>query len=832
MKESKLATILALAALDDSEIKSLEQRVNHLAEIGFKPEIVEELPEEGNDHTLYLVPQQEPGEDPWYKEYLWLDNEWENIGTTSINFEDYYTKEEVNAAIEAATIQYTTMPTPTSEDLGKIVQYIGTSNNNYINGYFYECVSDGQEPAGYIWRTLAVQLSSDAKIFDTSDGYKRFTFDEQQIGLYIMSRPYVGRFMYRKTASEFGTELANYCPLFIFYFKHVTEIGTPVSQTACALMYGIDMSNYTLSYQVFNIDTSGRLIRTPTSITGYEVQLWNRNAQTFQGIKTFTDLPISTGTPTQNGQLVNKKYVDDAIVNNATQYSTMPAPAAGNEGEIIQYIGASTQDYIQGYYYICVSDGELEPTYSWEQINVQPNETLIINIGNRTIDELVDVGSFDADTPGMTELFNQLENFAEVFDNCGGNVNVRVINNNGDEYVAQLVRYGGRITYPDTFTCYFDLIGFDGTYSLCRDVQCASGGPSFWEFSRLTIQEFTNHKITSISSSSTNHEYPSAKAVYDFVKAGMPIYRYMENSYQKPFDFRTAEPGLYIPHYTLANSNSFYYTPGNGATVSYYTGHILFFVIYQKYQETGEYRLGEGYSITSINSSTFEGKFSMLDFYNYSGKMDVNVPYSTKYFFVSENAQLFKGVKTFESFPITPSSAPTTNYQVANKKYVDDKVAQINPLKYAIVEQLPTSDIDLNTIYLLLSSDPKLHNVYEEWMYINSEWELIGSTEVDLTNYLAKDNTIAYTPSGQYNPATKGYVDNYFFNGYESTWDAFTPQQQAAFAVAVVEYGLYDLTEEDESNLSSILGSEESIISDITEEEGIEITNQIIGGNN
>jgi hypothetical protein len=35
------------------------------------------------------------------------------------------------------------------------------------------------------------------------------------------------------------------------------------------------------------------------------------------------------------------------------------------------------------------------------------------------------------------------------------------------------------------------------------------------------------------------------------------------------------------------------------------------------------------------------------------------------------------GVKTFSSFPVTPSSAPTTNYQVANKKYVDDKVAAV-----------------------------------------------------------------------------------------------------------------------------------------------------------
>lgn len=34
--------------------------------------------------------------------------------------------------------------------------------------------------------------------------------------------------------------------------------------------------------------------------------------------------------------------------------------------------------------------------------------------------------------------------------------------------------------------------------------------------------------------------------------------------------------------------------------------------------------------------------------------------------------QTIAGVKTFSSFPVTPSSAPTTDYQVANKKYVDD----------------------------------------------------------------------------------------------------------------------------------------------------------------
>jgi hypothetical protein len=41
-------------------------------------------------------------------------------------------------------------------------------------------------------------------------------------------------------------------------------------------------------------------------------------------------------------------------------------------------------------------------------------------------------------------------------------------------------------------------------------------------------------------------------------------------------------------------------------------------------------------------------------------------------FVMSEGAATINGIKTFGSFPVTPSSAPTTDYQVANKKYVDD----------------------------------------------------------------------------------------------------------------------------------------------------------------
>ena len=39
------------------------------------------------------------------------------------------------------------------------------------------------------------------------------------------------------------------------------------------------------------------------------------------------------------------------------------------------------------------------------------------------------------------------------------------------------------------------------------------------------------------------------------------------------------------------------------------------------------------------------------------------------------------GIATFSSFPITPSTAPSTNYQTANKKYVDDQILTTDTLQ-------------------------------------------------------------------------------------------------------------------------------------------------------
>ena len=48
------------------------------------------------------------------------------------------------------------------------------------------------------------------------------------------------------------------------------------------------------------------------------------------------------------------------------------------------------------------------------------------------------------------------------------------------------------------------------------------------------------------------------------------------------------------------------------------------------------------------------------------------------------------GVKTFSSFPVTPSTTPSTDYQAANKKYIDDKVKTNVPANAEFTDTVTT----------------------------------------------------------------------------------------------------------------------------------------------
>lgn len=95
----------------------------------------------------------------------------------------------------------------------------------------------------------------------------------------------------------------------------------------------------------------------------------------------------------------------------------------------------------------------------------------------------------------------------------------------------------------------------------------------------------------------------------------------------------------------------------------------------------------------------------------------------------------------------------------------DILIAGIDTGIFIVVEELPSVGVT-NKIYLV----PNGHNTFDEYFWDGENWDKIGETYIDLSNYytktetdnnfLKKTNTTEYTPTANYHPATKKYVDD------------------------------------------------------------------------
>lgn len=75
----------------------------------------------------------------------------------------------------------------------------------------------------------------------------------------------------------------------------------------------------------------------------------------------------------------------------------------------------------------------------------------------------------------------------------------------------------------------------------------------------------------------------------------------------------------------------------------------------------------------------------------------------------------------------------------ALKKIIED--LQNGELKYQKVASLPTGDdIDLHTIYMVASKKPQEKDKYIEWMYMDGEWERVGSTSIIVDSVMDADS--------------------------------------------------------------------------------------------
>lgn len=111
---------------------------------------------------------------------------------------------------------------------------------------------------------------------------------------------------------------------------------------------------------------------------------------------------------------------------------------------------------------------------------------------------------------------------------------------------------------------------------------------------------------------------------------------------------------------------------------------------------------------------------------------------------------------------VTQEDKDTWNAILDNAKaYAKELFDTVTSFRVEIVTELPTEDIKELCIYLL-TVNPEDKDYYEEYMYINGQWEVIGSTRIDLTPYILRTEVEEllkeYTKTAELTKILSGYL--------------------------------------------------------------------------
>lgn len=238
------------------------------------------------------------------------------VSQTDLNtaLANYYTKNEVNGLLanKQDIVQYSTMPTASESLLGKIVQYVGTTDSTYTNGYFYKVVSDEEETPTYSWENVQVQESG-----GTTQNFKyiQSNYSVSNGTAFDQTFP-VGDTLINTNNASYSFINGSYAFVFEMHvFKSFAdaEIGEIFAYSFSGDAYGNGRTSRTLCYDVYTKTSATNFTRSKCRLIDNYLQ--TQEDATITGRWNFSTLPESSVTPTSNNQLTNKKYVDDSIAN-------------------------------------------------------------------------------------------------------------------------------------------------------------------------------------------------------------------------------------------------------------------------------------------------------------------------------------------------------------------------------------------------------------------------------------------------------------------------------------------------------------------------------------
>lgn len=113
---------------------------------------------------------------------------------------------------------------------------------------------------------------------------------------------------------------------------------------------------------------------------------------------------------------------------------------------------------------------------------------------------------------------------------------------------------------------------------------------------------------------------------------------------------------------------------------------------------------------------------------------------------------------------------------VYSKTEIDDMLAAFASLDLKVVEELPSTEISTKSIYLLKINGDE-NNGYEEYIYVNGVWEMIGTTKVDLSEYATKIELSNYALKSSLQPIATQNVVTDVWVGTAIEYDAIATKE-------------------------------------------------------
>lgn len=273
------------------------------------------------------------------------------------------------------TIQYDELPAASSSLAGKIYQYIGTTNLQYTNGYFYECVNDG---GTYKWVQTNTQPGSSYNDFtgataqaagvhglvpapttgdiskflkgdgtwatvpmpsfdysNTSPEAMNFSTDEKVIGTWIDGKPVYQKTLSINTPTSTTEESHSIGASIDKAISINASIATPYGTNYCGSIYAINSFEKGIK---FFVETNSNLDN-PNSLSVYVSQdSWMDLPcyVTIQYTKT-TDSPVASGEKIV-GQWIDGKPLFEKVI-------TDTMPSAVNTEKFVD-VGASIDSVV------------------------------------------------------------------------------------------------------------------------------------------------------------------------------------------------------------------------------------------------------------------------------------------------------------------------------------------------------------------------------------------------------------------------------------------------------------------------------------------------------